>query len=122
MADDRKPWQHDKRSRHERGYGHAWETRRAAVLKRDGYLCRCDVCQRSGALKPATEVDHILSKDAWLRERGSLDGVDDWANLQAINHDCHERKTARELGRVVRAGADAAGLPLDPGHPWNRRS
>jgi 5-methylcytosine-specific restriction protein A len=43
----------------------------------------CVVC---GA--PATDVDHITPK--------RLGGRDDMANLQALCHSCHTRKTMRE--------------------------
>lgn len=112
-------WQHDKRSRHERGYGKEWEKRRKVVLKRDGYRCRCEDCRRTDALLPATQVDHIISKAAWLKRFGTLDGVDDYSNLQAINAACHERKGMREKGFKPKAGCSSSGLPLDPQHPWN---
>lgn len=118
-AVSRPSWHHDKRSRQERGYGAAWDRLRPQILKRDGYRCRCDDCTRTGALKPATHVDHVVSKADWLRKHGNLDRVDDPTNLRAINKACHERKSLVEKGYTVRAGADAQGLPLDPGHPWN---
>jgi 5-methylcytosine-specific restriction protein A len=112
-------WSHDGRTRHQRGYDYAWVKRRARILKRDGYRCRCQDCTRTGDLKPATQVDHVISKAAWLKRFGNLDRVDDDTNLQAINSGCHDRKTAREMGASVRGGADVNGLPLDPAHPWN---
>lgn len=112
-------WHHDKRSRHERGYGAAWDRLRPQILQRDGYRCRCEDCTRTGALKAATHVDHVVSKADWLRLHGNLDRVDDPTNLRAINKDCHARKSLVEKGYTPRAGADASGLPLDPGHPWN---
>lgn len=116
---DRKPWHHDGRTRQERGYGAAWDRLRLVILKRDGYRCRCEDCRRTGALKPAGQVDHVTSKAEWLKRHGNLDGVDDPTNLQAIHKDCHDRKNVREMGHTVRGGADARGLPLDPSHPWN---
>jgi 5-methylcytosine-specific restriction protein A len=113
-------WHHDKRSRQERGYGAAWDRIRPVILKRDGYRCRCEDCTRTDTLKPATHVDHVLSKAAWLRKFGTLDGVDAPSNLRAMNADCHKRKTMLEVGARPKAGADASGLPLDPGHPWNQ--
>lgn len=77
---------------------------------------------------PATQVDHRISKGEWKRRFGTLEGVDDDSNLQAINADCHEAKTAREAlaarglsGEAKPAKACAAnGLPVDPRHPWNQ--
>lgn len=78
--------------------GRPWRRKRARILKRDGYLCRCDDCTRDGLLLLAHEVDHIVP-----RARG---GTDDDSNLRAINRDCHLRKTAREAaaGRSARGG------------------
>jgi 5-methylcytosine-specific restriction protein A len=112
-------WKHDRRSRQARGYGKEWDRIRPVILKRDTYLCRCDDCERDGTIKPATQVDHRISKADWLRRFGNLDRVDDPSNLRAINAKCHERKSLREKGLTVRSGADASGLPTDPGHPWN---
>lgn len=119
MGRPREAWKHETRSRHERGYGYAWTKLRRQILKRDGYRCRCNDCTRDGLLRHATEVDHRISKAEWLRTRGSLDGVDDPSNLQAINAECHQRKTAREKGATVRGGCGADGMPTDPQHPWN---
>jgi 5-methylcytosine-specific restriction enzyme A len=105
-------WKHDKRSRHERGYGAAWVKLRARILQRDCYRCRCEDCRRTGELKPATEVDHIISKAAWVKRTGTEKGVDAESNLQAINHDCHMAKGLRERGyrEPQRIGAD--GYPM----------
>ncbi|MHB0886869.1 MAG: HNH endonuclease [Bacillota bacterium] len=47
--------------------------------------------------RPATDLDHRVSK-----RKG---GTDDPANLQALCHQCHSAKTAREDGRFgQRAG------------------
>ena len=106
-------WKHDRRSRHERGYGTAWDKLRKQILARDCYQCRCDSCRSAGIIKPATEVDHRISKANWLKRFGSLDGVDSPINLQAINKDCHERKSLLERGfrPAQRIGAD--GFPID---------
>jgi 5-methylcytosine-specific restriction protein A len=64
----------------ERGYGYRWSQLRLMVLRAHP---ACVVC---GA--PATDVDHITPK-----RRG---GRDDMANLQALCHSCHTRKTMRE--------------------------
>jgi len=86
-------------SRHARGYGRAWDIRRAAVLKRDQYLCQCKHCRAEGRITPANEVDHIVPK--------AKGGTDEYANLQAINRECHERKTLEEReGLRPRIGVD----------------
>src|SRR3990167_4495534 len=65
-----------------RGYGAAWRKIRTEVLM-DAPWCECG--------KPATEVDHIIS-----RRRG---GTDERSNLQALCHACHARKTIQVDGR-----------------------
>jgi len=82
---------HQRGTRHQRGYGAAWDRVRELVLKRDRHLCRCDECARTGRVLPATEVDHKIPKGEG--------GTDDPVNLSAINVDCHRRKTARESAR-----------------------
>ncbi|WP_392552913.1 HNH endonuclease signature motif containing protein [Orbus wheelerorum] len=76
------------KSRHQRGYGTAWDKLRGRILKRDKYLCQCEECKRFHFIKPATEVDHIIPK--------AHGGNDSLSNLRAINKECHKRKTARE--------------------------
>ena len=82
-----KPWA-DKGSRHERGYGAAWDRIRLQALKRDGYLCQ--PCLRAGRITEAKAVDHIKPK--------AQGGSDDLANLQGICDQCHADKTARDEG------------------------
>lgn len=74
-------------SAHQRGYGATWRKKRRAYLQRNPL---CVECLRQGRVKPATDVDHIIS-----RRRG---GTDDESNLQALCHSCHSRKTNREDG------------------------
>jgi 5-methylcytosine-specific restriction protein A len=95
-------WTDDRRmSSAARGYGASWRKRRLLILERDQYLCQCDQC-RGGKLRvrEAHQVDHIVSKAEWQILRGTLDGVDHEGNLQAINDDCHARKTEEDRRRV----------------------
>lgn len=88
-------------SRHERGYGTAWDKIRLVVLKRDNGLCQCDECQ--GGTKRvtlATEVHHIKPK-----AKGGTDDVD---NLQSINTECHKRETAAADGKTLRPKVEIA--------------
>ncbi len=89
-----------RKSRHERGYGTDWDKLRKTILARDQYICQCEGCKRLDRLRPATEVDHIVSKAEWRINNGSLEGVDNPKNLQAINNDCHKAKTAQEQKRA----------------------
>jgi len=104
----KQPWQHDRRSRHARGYGSQWVRTRALVLKIDNYLCQ--PCLRQGRPTPATEVDHIVPK--------SQGGGDEADNLEAICKNCHvaKTKTEAEHGRGCKAqlGFDANGRAIWP--------
>ncbi|MFT4149210.1 MAG: HNH endonuclease [Paracoccaceae bacterium] len=98
----------DKSSRHERGYGTAWDKLRLTILCRDQYLCQ--PCKAEGRPTPAREVDHIVSK--------SKGGTDDVSNLQSICTDCHRAKTQQEgaegQGRRPRPLFSADGRPIWP--------
>lgn len=78
-------------SRHERGYGTAWDKLRKVILARD-----CGICQHclrtKGELHTGNEVDHIVPKFEG--------GTDDESNLEVICHDAHKRKTAEEAKRA----------------------
>ena len=86
----------DKRrgSRHERGYGSAWDKQRARILARDEGLCQPCALQHRVTL--AREVDHITPK--------AEGGTDDDGNLQAICKACHLTKTASEAQRGIKRG------------------
>lgn len=86
-------WKTTKGSAHARGYGTKWRRLRKYILDTEP-ICR--VCGR----KPATEVDHILSK-----ARG---GADDVGNLQPICQVCHSQKTNRERVHHPKAGGSAS--------------
>ncbi len=78
-------------TRHERGYNALWERTRAAYLK-DHPVCECDDC---AALpyeqRPlATDVDHVDG----LGPNGPRGH--DPANLRALLHAHHSRRTARD--------------------------
>jgi 5-methylcytosine-specific restriction protein A len=84
-----------RKSRHERGYGSAWDKLRLQILERDAHTCQ--PCLKDGSrLHLADEVDHVIGKAEWERRYRTLDGVDDPSNLQAINAKCHRAKTQRE--------------------------
>lgn len=70
----------------ERTRGRAWQAIRERILRRACGLCECDACRTAGRLTLATEVDHIVEL--------ADGGTDDDANLMAMSHECHARKTA----------------------------
>lgn len=100
-------------SRHARGYGWEWEKLRARILRRDMHLCHCPDCKGGapgGRLRPADEVDHIVSKAEAKRLGWTQEQVDDPSNLRAVNHDCHQRITLAAQGKAPKpkraVGAD----------------
>lgn len=105
-------------SARERGYTTAWEKARAAYLRKHPLCCACEA---KGRVVPASVVDHIVP------HKGDMvkfwDAANNWQSLCAA---CHNSKTAREDGAFGNApkipGCDAAGLPVDPGHPWNQEA
>src|SRR5262245_40732128 len=87
-------WADRRTSRHERGYGTAWDKLRTRILERDHGICQ--PCQGAGRLTLASQVDHIKPK--------ADGGTDDEANLQAICKPCHDAKTAAESQRARGVG------------------
>jgi 5-methylcytosine-specific restriction enzyme A len=83
-------WKDDRRSRHERGYGTAWDKIRKRAMDRDLWLCQ--PCKRKGRDTPAKECDHITPK--------SKGGKDQLHNLQAICTACHRDKTQQEAAEA----------------------
>ena len=80
----------DKRlSAWQRGYDSTWQKLRNAFIKRNPL---CVYCMKTGVIKPAEEIDHIVPHkgDNVLRLSES--------NLQALCKQCHSRKTATEDG------------------------
>lgn len=99
----KKNWDHSGKSRHERGYGTAWDRLREQVMQRDKRLCQ-PCLRKSNRPTVATQVDHIVPK-----ARG---GTDDLSNLQAICGPCHTAKTARDNGRRPKRQFGADGWPV----------
>jgi 5-methylcytosine-specific restriction protein A len=94
-------------TRHERGYGTAWEKLRRVILERDAGLCQ--VCREDGTVTTANIVDHIKPK--------SQGGTDDEDNLRVICKRHHSAKTDREKRPEPLVGRLEALLP----RPTRRR-
>lgn len=97
------------------GYGKQWRKLRKVVLERDQYLCQCVYCKQSGSPRLASEVDHVVSKAKAIMLGWSQSSIDALSNLQAINKDCHERKTREEKGHTYygpRPTIGADGYPV----------
>lgn len=76
----------------QRGYGYRWQKASKAYLRAHP-LCQCPDClEGKKQLKPSQVVDHILP------HKGYMALFWDSANWQAMNKECHDRKTAREDG------------------------
>lgn len=72
-----------------RGYGSKWRQARASFLKKHPL---CVECLKNGRYVPATDVDHIVP------HKGDKKLFWDRNNWQALCHECHARKTAKENG------------------------
>ncbi len=84
----------------------AWRKLRRSVLSAEP-LCR--MCTAQGKTVPATDVDH----------RDNDPANNDLVNLQPLCHECHSRKTNRDMGFNVAMGCATDGTPLDPWHHSN---
>lgn len=88
----------------------AWKRRRKDQLTAEPF---CRLCGQAGHRTPATVADHIDP------HRGDEDKFLN-GDLQSLCGGCHSSvKQAEERTGMIR-GADAAGMPADPQHPWNR--
>lgn len=101
----RKPWDKGGTTRHQQGYGTAWDKLRKFILARDNHLCQ--ICLSKGRTAVGNQVDHRLPK--------AKGGTDDPANLWVLCRPCHDEKTIRDQGkkprRRVRYGLD--GWPIE---------
>lgn len=97
-----KTWDHDGKSRHERGYGTAWDKLRAQVLTAEP-LCR-SCLNEHGRATAATQVDHIKPK--------ADGGTDDIDNLQPLCRPCHDRKSALDRGHRPPVSYGLDGWPI----------
>lgn len=73
-----------------------WERKRAAILRRDEYLCQ--ECKRYGKSTPAQTVHHINP----VEERLALAFVD--ANLISLCNQCHNKMHDRTTGALTAKG------------------
>jgi len=96
-----------------------WQRLRAAHLSVEP-LCRD--CRDAGRVVLANTVDHVIPISA-----GGLP-FPDHDGLTSYCASCHSAKTARgtEAGAIrsgkPRRGCHVDGTPLDPAHPWHKKS
>lgn len=81
--------------------GSALQQIRQRILSRDCGVCQCVRCNRTGALRPATIVDHIVP--LWAG------GLEHDGNRQSINDECHDDKSRHEAACRARGWFE----------PWN---
>ena len=93
-----------------------WRRTRERVLRRDGYRCAVPGCSTR-----ASVVDHLVSRRAGGSDAEhnlrSLCGMHD-RQIKEIRRGSAERRR----GGVPTGVCDRDGLPMDPSHPWHRRS
>ena len=76
----------------------AWERKRAAVLKRDGYMCR--ISKRYGKHREAQTVHHIFPLDEYPEYR-----LESW-NLISLSTEVHNKMHDRITNDLTEAGKD----------------
>ena len=96
-------WAHDRRSRHERGYGSKWDKLRAEILERDKHLCQ--MCKAKGRVRVGNQCDHKTPK--------AKGGTDHPSNLWTLCLPCHREKTDRDAGRKVKRRFGSDGWPVE---------
>ena len=80
--------------------GRKWMAIRERVLRLTPH---CVECYKSGKVNPASEIDHILPL--------FKGGTDDLDNLQALCDDCHNTKTASDMGHRIKPEIGIDGWP-----------
>jgi 5-methylcytosine-specific restriction endonuclease McrA len=97
-----------------------WKQLRAACLKRDGYRCTVAGCGSRERLV----CDHIVTRpnDSRPTQADTLENLRILCGLH--DYQVKEKHPGEGPGQPRRAprtiGCDAAGLPVDPQHPWAR--
>lgn len=81
-------------------YGKAWERKRAAILRRDGY--RSQLAARYGRNVPGDTVHHILPVEFFPRYK-----YESW-NLITVTRAEHNTLHERDTRRLTEAGLDLA--------------
>lgn len=100
-------------SAQERGYDSKWRKARREYLLAHPW---CIKHMERGEQVPATVVDHkIPHRQDWslFWDRNN------WQPLCKLHHDSLKQK---EDNRGYVIGCDVAGRPIDPNHPWNKKS
>ena len=99
----RKAWDKGGKTRHQQGYGSAWDKLRKTILQRDKGLCQ--ECKRKGRVRAGNQCDHIKPK--------AKGGTDDPSNLEILCKPCHLEKNLRDKGHRVKPTFGADGWPIE---------
>jgi 5-methylcytosine-specific restriction protein A len=77
--------------------------RQRAWIKREQPLCAA--CAKVGRIAATQEIDHIIPL--------SRGGTNDRSNMIGLCRECHERKTAKDMGYRPRHRTGVDGWPVD---------
>ena len=87
-----------------------WRKRRARQLAEHPL---CAMCEKQGKVTAATVADHVTP------HRGNAEKF--WnGELQSLCSTCHSARKQIQEKHGYSAACGEDGMPLDPGHPWNR--
>ena len=75
----------------------------------------CAMCARQGRTIAANTVDHIRPHD------DDYDKFWDMDNWQSLCSTCHNSIKQQQERHCHSQAADINGLPIDSGHPWNKK-
>jgi 5-methylcytosine-specific restriction protein A len=76
----------------------------------------CEACLKVGRLTIATDVHHIKPIAEGGAAFPTLEG------LMSLCLSCHSQVTKHGMKEFLVKGCDAFGNPLDPNHPWYKKS
>lgn len=93
-----------------------WKKLRLKCFVRDHWICqRSGVACIGGKNAPDSAVaNHIIPHKGDPKLFWDLD------NLETVTKEVHDSLIRKEELNGYRVGTDRNGLPVDPGHPWNR--
>ena len=98
---------------HESQWSHLYRTKRWRRIRRTQLTAYplCEFCKSKGMVAVATICDHVEP------HRGDMDKF--WNGpFQSLCEHCHN--SVKKLLENGRTGCSESGIPLDPGHFWNK--
>lgn len=98
-----------------------WPSLRERVFLRDNYTCQWHGCGKlligKGRGNPDAPVAHHK-----VDHKGDMRLFLDEQNIISVCKACHDRDAQKATHRGYVTGHDEDGRPIDPNHPWNRRT